>query len=477
MHRLLKLSLRLSPVVVLALALLIGGLKIHKQSAAQVVPPQEPLPQDPFIQVYFNQAESEVYIEPYRATERLGNNLEQVIIDAIAQAQVSVDVAAHELRLPGVAQALRDRHQASVRVRVIVENTYSRPWSSLNPADVAQLDERSRQKHAEFVALADRDRNGQVSESERREFDALVVLQTANIPWIDDTADGSKGSGLMHHKFLVIDGKTLVTGSANLTTSDVHGDALAPDSRGNANNLLVIQSPAIAALYTQEFEWMWGDGPGRKTDSVFGVQKPYRPPQRFTLPNGSAITVQFSPTSSRYEWSQSVNGLIDQTLATTQQTADLALFVFSEQALGDRLQTLHRQGRQIRALIDPSFAYRDYSEGLDLLGVALPNNRCQYEANNQPWAPAIATVGTPGLARGDLLHHKFAVMDDRRVITGSHNWSDAANAQNDENTLVIESPTVAAHYAREFDRLYRGASLGLTPSLQQKVQERQQRCP
>jgi phosphatidylserine/phosphatidylglycerophosphate/cardiolipin synthase-like enzyme len=35
-------------------------------------------------------------------------------------------------------------------------------------------------------------------------------------------------------------------------------------------------------------------------------------------------------------------------------------------------------------------------------------------------------VGTPQLAAGDKLHHKFAVLDGREVITGSFNWSPRA---------------------------------------------------
>jgi len=38
----------------------------------------------------------------------------------------------------------------------------------------------------------------------------------------DDTSDGAtKGSGLMHHKFIIVDGKATVITSGNLTRSDL----------------------------------------------------------------------------------------------------------------------------------------------------------------------------------------------------------------------------------------------------------------
>jgi competence ComEA-like helix-hairpin-helix protein len=76
-----------------------------------------------------------------------------------------------------------------------------------------------------------------------------------------------------------------------------------------------------------------------------------------------------------------------------------------------------------------------------------------------------------------LLHHKFAVIDSQTVITGSHNWSEAANSGNDETLLVVESPTVAAHYVREFSRLYTNFKPGLPPKLQAKITAEAKKCP
>lgn len=431
----------------------------------------EPLPQDPFIQVYLNQnfTKGADYTDPYRQIKRPGDDLEAVIVDAIANAQTSIDVAVQEIRLPRIAQALAAKHQAGVKVRVIIENTYNQPWLEKKKSHNSRTS-----PYDEFLALADQNRDGQLSELEVAQADAIVIFRNAQVPLLDDTADGSKGSGLMHHKFLVVDGVRVVTGSANWTPSGVHGDPGAPLSRGNTNNLVVIEHPTLAQAFTQEFDLMWGDGPGRNPDSVFGVKKPQRSPQTLQI-GASNVTLNFSPISPTKPWQDSTNGVIGRVLQQAQSQVDLALFVFSDQPLVDILRDRHQQGVAIRALIDPSFAFRNFSEGLDMLGVVRLRN-CQAEANNQPWSTPINTVGMASLPPGDKLHHKVAIVDQRIVITGSHNWSAAANHNNDETLLVIENPTVAAHFQREFEALYQNASLGLPPKIQDKIAQAAAEC-
>ncbi|MEH2053191.1 DUF655 domain-containing protein [Nostoc sp.] len=434
-----------------------------------------PLPQDPLVQVYFNHSESSEYQESYRQQTRLGDDLEKQIADAITHAKSTVDVAVQELRLPKVAQALADRQKAGVKVRIILENTYSRPWSSLTSTEIDKLDKRERERYNESRKFIDINQDNQLSPAEINRRDALMILQNAKIPWLDDQADGSAGSSLMHHKFMIVDSRLVVITSANFTLSDTSGDFTNSSSLGNANNLLQIDSPELASLFTEEFNIMWGDGPGGQPDSRFGLKKPTRLPKQITLGN-TKITVQFSPTSPTQPWSNSSNGLIGKTLDSATQSIDMALFVLSEQRLANILEKRHQQSVEIRALIEPQFAYRPYSEALDMMGVAL-SNKCKYEIDNHPWSNPITTVGVPVLAKGDLLHHKFGVIDSQTVITGSHNWSDAANNGNDETLVVIENPIVAAHYVREFARLYSKIKPGLPPAVQEKIKLEQTRCP
>jgi phosphatidylserine/phosphatidylglycerophosphate/cardiolipin synthase-like enzyme len=68
------------------------------------------------------------------------------------------------------------------------------------------------------------------------------------------------------------------------------------------------------------------------------------------------------------------------------------------------------------------------------------------------------------------------VIDNRTVITGSFNWSPSAAHQNDETLLIIESPLLASHFSREVDRLWQGATLGISPRLQRKQARQQLAC-
>lgn len=474
MHLLKKNRLILGLAVLLAL--LLGGrfFPEKKPIPSTLKPPLETLPQDPLIQAYFNQSQASVYTEPYRQQTRFGDDLEQILIDSIKTANSSVDVAVQELRLPKIAEVLANRHQAGVKVRIILENSYSRPWSGLSENEVNQLSKTERDRYWEAIQLIDINQDGNISTEEINKRDALVILNNAKVPRIDDTADGSKGSGLMHHKFVIVDGKTVIVTSANFTLSGTHGDLDEPESRGNANNLLKIESSQLARLFTQEFNLMWGDGPGGEPDSQFGTKKPYRRVENVTVGN-TPVFVQFAPTPRSQTWENSVNGLIAKTLTESKKSINFALFVFSDQRLVDVMETTVQRPITLRGIIDPGFAYRNYSEMLDMMGVAAVSN-CKYEAENRPWKQPISTVGVPNLSPGDKLHHKFGIVDNQVVIAGSHNWTEAANTTNDETLIVIKNPAVAAHFNREFNRLYDTATMGLPGGLLAKFQRDIEAC-
>jgi phosphatidylserine/phosphatidylglycerophosphate/cardiolipin synthase-like enzyme len=436
------------------------------------------IPQDSEIQAYFNHSEASEYQETDRTLNRAGDNFEQILITAIIAAKTDIKIAVQEFRLPRIAKALADAAQSGVTIQIILENQYSKPYSTFTPDQIETLDTHYRKRYEENKALIDANHDGILTPEEIKTRDALVMLDQAKISRRDDSQNGSRGSGLMHHKFMVIDHKTTIVTSANWTSSDIHGDITNLSSRGNANNLVKINSAEVAQAFIQEFDLMY--------QGKFKTRKPDRPVQTFTV-GTSKLKLHFSPSKSSQPWSNSSNGLIAEVAGRSTSSLDLALFVFSDPELSNRLSALPQRNVTVRGLFEPGFSSRSYSNSLDMLGL-LADSPCRKKASRasatasnpysvsksrskrkssrksksataiaQPWPTPAALVAVPKLKPGDLLHHKFAIVDRTTVILGSHNWTKAGNHTNDETLMVIENPTIAAHYQREFDRLSKDA--------------------
>lgn len=231
---------------------------------------------------------------------------------------------------------------------------------------------------------------------------------------------------LMHNKFMIIDpdlpAKTWVmTGSVNWTTTNLIGDH---------NNLLFIQDQALAKAYQAEFEEMWG-GVGAQpvpANARFGSTKTNNTPHNFVI-GGKMAQLWFSPS----------DGVTDQivgALATANHSADFALFSFTKNEIGDILVDLYDDtGVPVRGMI----------ENTSDLGCELG-----YLA-----AQGLSVYGH--LPPADL-HHKYGVVDagypasQPLVVTGSHNWSNAAETVNDENTLILYDADIALLYKAEFNQ-------------------------
>ena len=157
----------------------------------------------------------------------------------------------------------------------------------------------------------------------------------------------------------------------------------------------------------------------------------------------------------------------------------MALFVYSDQEISEVLRKKMLENKRLRlnVLVEPKFAYRNYSELLDMWGVKLLDENCRYEDGNHPWRKTRrAKGGVPNLNRGDVLHHKFAVVDNDKTVFGSQNWSDAANFTNDEYVVVVEDSSVAASFQEEFDRLMDVSRFDPPKSLKNRIKRRKEIC-
>jgi hypothetical protein len=74
------------------------------------------------------------------------------------------------------------------------------------------------------------------------------------------------------------------------------------------------------------------------------------------------------------------------------------------------------------------------------------------------WNPR-ADVVQDAVTGSNLLHHKYSILDEGQpgavVMTGSHNYSVAANTINDENTVVVHDYKIANIYYQEWYKRYK----------------------
>lgn len=252
------------------------------------------------------------------------------------------------------------------------------------------------------------------------------------------------GMGLMHNKFVVIDaddvnGAWVMTGSTNWTTGQLFDDP---------NNLLLVQDQSIARTFELEFEEMWGDT-GMVYDATkakFGADKADNTPHDFIV-NGQPMEVYFSP-------SDQTTSHIEQLIASADDAVQFALLAFTKDELGWALEGAHNNGVAVEGIIEQ---------------VNTTGSEYQYLVD-----AGIDVRSHSGVS--GIFHHKYVIVDqdqpfsDPAVLTGSHNWSAAAENSNDENSIIVYDAEIANHYYQEFIERYN--ELGNVGIEQEQEQER-----
>jgi len=120
----------------------------------------------------------------------------------------------------------------------------------------------------------------------------------------------------------------------------------------------------------------------------------------------------------------------------SRQRIDVAVFHITSTELARALTSAKTRGVRIRILTDHEKARLD--------GPAMRIFRA-----------AGLSVRVLGVREQSLMHHKFAIFDDRLVATGSYNWTQSAERANYENLILLDDPKVVARFTEEFQRLWR----------------------
>src|SRR5215471_3499039 len=303
----------------------------------------------------------------------------------IRAAKQTLDFAIYDMRFSDplraqLAAALRDRADAGVEIRFCYDA--DKPF----PPDVAAGQDPAPSGTGAFV-------------------------QSLGYPW-----RRIAGMKLMHSKFVVRDGQEVWTGSANMTD-----DAFTLME----NNIVEIDSQALAGYYAQNFEELWEKQNFDHTGDI------HTEPVPLTFSNQSASArVMFSPGCGL-----EIDSEIARRVRGAQRRVRICSLLINSGTLIGELGNLLRRGRvAVDGIYDRTQmeqVYRQWQE--------VPSNRWKIGALKEiiDRAGLVGKDSTPYTPTGhhNFMHNKVLVIDDT-VITGSYNFSRSAQF-NAENILFI----------------------------------------
>ncbi len=164
-----------------------------------------------------------------------------------------------------------------------------------------------------------------------------------------------------------------------------------------------------------------------------------RIPQREPLASDSSVAVYFSPKGGCTE------AVVEQ-LQTASATVLVQAYSFTSTPIAKALVAAHERGVKVQVILDKSQRTEKYSSATFLLHAGIP---------------------TFIDAAHSIAHNKVMVIDGARVVTGSFNFTTAAELHNAENLLVIRDRPLAEKYAANWNahllhsEAYEGPSHGL----------------
>lgn len=338
----------------------------------------------------------EVFISTQENLTQENFVLETEIVAFIDEAQTSLDIAVQELRSGNI-------------------NTTS------NPIKEAILRAAERQVQIRMIVEAgylkpDSDNLNTFAEFLNTEYISIVADQNPDI---------------FHNKFIIRDKDTdtaaLLTGSTNFTDTG---------TRRNYNHILILHFTGerktyfeILDRYQEEFDEL--------LDGTFGNTEPDQEVKTYRVGN-TYLTVLFSPDNDPDDY-------LLKTLLKANETLDIMMFTFGSNSplLAGTINRFHAVKYVNRSPTnEPKVKVR----------VGMEKSQCRF------WSACstLKTLGVPVKVENTSakLHHKVGIIDNKKVIVGSYNWTLSANEENDENVIVVSNADIADLFTRAFDELW-----------------------
>ena len=238
-----------------------------------------------------------------------------------------------------------------------------------------------------------------------------------------------KGGHLMHDKFIVRDGASVWSGSGNFTS----GGLLLQD-----NNFFTMDSPAVAAAYSKTF----GDlgSPGHSASHPPGPKASAGSPPTKIKIGKIPVTIFFSTQAGATE---GIETEVQNRLKGAKKIRVIAMLISDPGILASLLAL---KKKDIKGVLDPH-------EMKQVMKNKTGDPNFWFAQGDPRFVAANSHAFNGKGDKNDFMHNKVMIIDDKVVITGSYNFSENAEA-NDENLLIFESTALAGAYNKYFNALF-----------------------
>ena len=164
---------------------------------------------------------------------------------------------------------------------------------------------------------------------------------------------------------------------------------------------------------------------------------------------GSPGPLAAAPTEVYFSPQGGAEAALEKLLDSGRQDIRAAVYFFTSRPLAKAILRAHKRGVHIQLIIDGNDE-SDYSKGFYLRQRGID---VRY-ARGLPKKARKSKKSKYRKKSYGLMHHKFMIVDDKFVATGSYNWTASAEKWNRENLLIIKSSSLARKYSVEFKDLW-----------------------
>jgi len=112
---------------------------------------------------------------------------------------------------------------------------------------------------------------------------------------------------------------------------------------------------------------------------------------------------------------------------------NIAMYIFTDREIALPLVKARERGVKVRLYLDQDQVDYQYSQSRFLVQKGI---KTRISSNNY------------------IMHHKFTIIDNRILLTGSYNWTFSANNRNDENLMVIDDSEIIEIFQNQFINLW-----------------------